>query len=336
MRFDVELPFDEVPLGGVLPRVSPDGSTVVVRLIKDSQARLLAKRLDTGTLVELPRSDAASPPSWAPDSTGVLFPSGGTFRRVDLSGPGTATDVRLDDVTVGPGSTYSWGASGNLLMVDPDSRVMLAPVTGGAAQPVPLTLPDGHRPGAVEFLPDGQRFLLTTTSPTAPAVYLAEIGGGAPRLVAEGIGGRIAFVAPGHLLYVSQSALMAQAIDVTGARLRGDAVRLADGVAPGSFSGSASVVAYSATPAPRNRFTWHDRRTDAAGPVGEANRYLTFDLWPDGRSIVASVGDENGRWPAGDVSVRSRPWPSTVPNRPGRPVAAAPVPVSGARAVLAR
>ena len=92
MRFDVDLSeAGTVPPGGnTYPRISPDGRTLVVRLVRGGDARLVGRRSDDpGALREIPGTEIAAGHWWSPDSKSLVFRVGPVLRVVEV-GTGAA------------------------------------------------------------------------------------------------------------------------------------------------------------------------------------------------------------------------------------------------------
>jgi len=184
------------------------------------------------------------------------------------------------------------------------------PQAGGVA--TQLTKPDaslgeiGHaRPW---FLPDGRHFLYLTISGKVDyeAVYLATLDSKErKRLLAAR---QAAAYAPpaagsenGHLLFLRDSTLMAQALDPKRFELAGDSFPVAEQVgsflALGFFSVSANgVLAYRSGSFGGNpQLVWFDRGGKSLGTLGQpADYYGGLALSPDGKRVAVGELDPAG------------------------------------------
>src|SRR5207249_9056770 len=101
--------------------------------------------------------------------------------------------------------------------------------------------------------------------------------------------------AGGYLLTVQQGMLVAYPFDEVSVQLRGNPVRVAEGVLTGNppgyapFSVSAATLAYSTPSAKSRQLAWFDRSGRRVGTVGEPGDYSTPRLSPDGRRIAVAV-----------------------------------------------
>ncbi len=297
MRLDVDMSeAGTIPAGGTFPRISPDGRTFVVRLARGGVRRLVSRRSDDpAALREIPGTESAIGGGWwSPDSTSLVFRAGPGFRLVEVDTGAAPIVVPTTGMSVGAGISVSWGTSGSLLVVDTRRRLFLVPARGGQPQAMSLSLPARQRPAWAEFLPDGRRFLLTTVSDERPALYIGELGVDTVRLVADGVEGRVLFVAPNYVMWRRQGILVAQRMDLDRATMVGEPVPLAP-VPANQFSASKNLLAYASSTAQSSRLVWYDRRTSTTRTVGAPSRYMTFNLSRDGHAIVASVADADGQ-----------------------------------------
>ena len=296
LRFDVDVSSaGTMPSGPILPRISPDGRVIVMRLVKDGTTRLVLRRMDSGALVEVPGTDGAGAAYWSPDARSLIFLVGPSLRRVD-SQTGAAPEAFVaGSLAVGPNLALTWGRAGTLLALGGGQELKRLTAQGGQAESVPLSLAAGRSPAAPEFVGDGRRFLFTTTPTDTSGLYLANLGNPAPVLVANGISGRVVYVEPGYVVYRRQSALMAQLIDLSVPRLVGDAAVVATRVTGNAFSASPSVIVHAPASGGISQFAWQSRAGGETRAFGPPSRYQTFDLSPDERTIVVNVLDDDGQ-----------------------------------------
>ncbi len=157
------------------------------------------------------------------------------------------------------------------------------------------------------FLPDGERFLYTSTTLGAPgdepsnAIHVGSLDGRTNRVLVNTVSN--AQYASGRLLYVRDQNLLAQRLGVRRLQTEGDPVMIAPRVA--APSEWASFFAYSASDrvlileplfTVPSRLLWFDRSGKPAGSVGELGLFGVHRLSPDERRVVANIFD-----PARDV-----------------------------------
>ncbi|PYQ67390.1 MAG: hypothetical protein DMF54_04360, partial [Acidobacteria bacterium] len=279
--------------------LSPDGRTLAfVANPGGARPLLWIRPLDSLTAVPLPGTEDALHPFWSPDGRSLGFFTPTSLKRVEASG---GTPQRLCDAVAGRGG--SWSSQG-VIVFSQSSPTPLFRVqdTGGESQPATefdvARAEDRHR--FPFFLPDGKRFLFwaRSTKRENTGIYVASLDSRKARLVvnSESMGQ----YAGGYLLTVQQGMLVAYPFDEVSVQLRGNPVRVAEGVltgnppgyAPFSVSGS-NVLAYSTPSAKSRQLAWFDRSGRRVGTVGEAGDYSTPRLSPDGKRIAVALREES-------------------------------------------
>jgi hypothetical protein len=186
----------------------------------------------------------------------------------------------------------AWGPDGTILVGNQEGPLTRVPAAGGTLSP--LTTLDttrkevGH--GFPQFLPDGRRFIFTTIPETA--LMLGSLDEPGHRELLR-VGTHAAYAAPGFLLYVVQGTLMAQPFDPVRAEVRGEPMRVAEGVRMlnvfGVFSASDTgvLITESNEGFEGGRLVWVDRggRTSPV-PGAEFTDALYPRLSPDGRRVA--------------------------------------------------
>ena len=280
--------------------ISPDGRLLAF-VAGDATARIWVRPLDAPAARELPGTDGALFPFWSPDSKSIGFFASGKLKRTDVSG---GAPVTLCNVVAGRGGT--WNAAG-LIVFNGYNDGPLLQISAGGGEPKPLTTVD-HTKGEnshrwPQFLPDGRTIIFTVraddNAPQSQGIYLTSLDRpeAKRRLVADltsgwyasGINGQL-----GHLLWVRNDRLVAQALDpVTGA-LAGDSVSLADGpfISVNSnhfFSASAAgTLFYEKAPSRNRQLSWFSREGKSLAVVGAADLFAdqAVKLSPDGKQAA--------------------------------------------------
>jgi len=287
--------------------VSPDGQQLVFAGTgSDGVNRLWVRRMDADVARPLAGTEAAlgslTPPMfWSPDSQSVAFSGVGELMRIDVRGGAQRTVCTLPYGAIGG----SWSADDVIVVGQPAGGVLRCPATGGEASEV--TRLDSTRGESLHALPsflsDGRHFLYLSVSRTAPersGVYVGSLeeepGARRPaRLLATGFGAayvRSDRVSTGHVVFLRDQTLFAQAFDERSLQLRGEPVSLAHPVGSfldgGFFTVSQNdVIAYRA-PDKEFQLTWFDRRGNKLSAVGDAGFYSAVVISPDD-SRVATV-----------------------------------------------
>jgi Tol biopolymer transport system component len=279
--------------------VSPDGRYVaMVGVDNEKRGRLWIRSLDALAARELAGTDGATAPFWSPDSRFIAFYADGKLKKIDLAG-GPAIPL----CSVATFNSGTWGSQGVIVFSKTggsgESGLLKVSQVGGAATAA-TTLGDGEilhiRPA---FLPDGVHFLYRATSQTGKGgIFIGSLNSNdRQRLFPDGIGNVL--YSRGHVLFLQETTLMAQAFDARRLALTGEATPIADhiqtnglGAPVGSFSASESgVLAYQAGAAEElgTQLTWRDRSGTPLGVIGVRRVYTDLELSPDGKYASVAV-----------------------------------------------
>jgi eukaryotic-like serine/threonine-protein kinase len=285
--------------------ISPDGRHLVFAGSgADGVLRLWVRSLDASDARPLPGTEVAlggivPPMFWSPDSRFVAFDAIGQLKKVAVTGGDPQTICTLPTLAVGG----SWSQDGIIVLGSPQGGIMRCPASGGEASLV--TRPDPSRQESAHllpwFLPDGRRFLYLSVSRAAPensGIYVHTLDAppgttSATRILAAGFGA--AYVPDGereggHLLFMRDGALFAQAFDPARLLLAGEAARIAGPVGSyldgAFFSASRNGVLAFRSPDETLRLTWLDRLGNVLERVGEPARYSGLALAPEARRAV--------------------------------------------------
>jgi serine/threonine protein kinase len=278
--------------------VSPDGRLLTFAGFDENGKRALWLRpLNALTSRTLPGTDEGLIPFWSPDSRFIGFFAGGKLKKIDVLGgpPQTLCDAAASN----PGGT--WNREGTILFGGTDGIYRVSAVGG---TPTRLTALDPMRQEVMhnlpDFLPDGRHFLYQARSSQAEhsGVYLGSLDSKQTSLVvlSEAKG---EYVAPGYVLFVRDSTLMAQPFDQRRLALTGDPFPVVERVSfnpangQSAFSASdAGVLTYRARAAGGiSRLEWVGRTGAQLGVVGDPGTYADVELSPDGRTAAVSLRD---------------------------------------------
>jgi Tol biopolymer transport system component len=276
--------------------VSPDGRKLVFVAADEGRSRLWLRSLDALSARPLERTDHASCPFWSPDSAAVGFFADGQLKRVDIES-GTVQEL-IGALSCGG----TWNRDGTILysspLFGPISRISVS--NGGPALPTGTSVTRAERPRQrshrfPQFLPDHRHFLYYVGgSAEARGVYVGDLGGVEPRRLLDA--DTAAVYASGHLLFVRQGALIAQAFDPTSLTLISEPFQVAEHVAfdPARYAAAVSgssdgVIVYRAGPAAgRRQFVWVDRSGRELRKVGDPDSMGALDpsLSPDEQRVA--------------------------------------------------
>jgi Tol biopolymer transport system component len=281
--------------------ISPDDRLVAFAARSSAGTRLWVRSLSSSTARELPGTDDAVFPFWSPDSRSLGFFAAGKLKRIDLAG-GAPTVI----CNVGAGRGATWNDEGLILFNSVnDGPLLRVSATGG--MPEAFTVLDrsqgenSHRWPA--FLPGGRSFLyyVRNDTPEQSGLYIGTLDKPKDkvRLVttnSNGIyvprGGRQS----GHLFWIRNGALVAQAFEAATGRVSGDIVRVADNVAVGGASAliAASVstdgtIVYHPSAIRTYQLTWYGRDGKSLNAVGPPDAYVGPRISPDGRRVAVRL-----------------------------------------------
>ena len=212
--------------------ISPDGRHVVF-VATQNTFTLWIRSLGEVTPRSIAGTEGAAFPFWSPDSRFIGFFADGKLRKVQMSG---GPPTILCEALSGRGGTWN---ENNVIVFDPAPTGALLQVSAAGGVPAPVTTLDmsygetNHR--FPHFLPDGRHFFYTAVtgaSGSAPKPSLIKIGAldssdTSTLFAAESS----AAYAVGHLLFLRDTALMAQPFDSASRRVTGDPFPIADQVA---------------------------------------------------------------------------------------------------------
>ena len=137
------------------------------------------------------------------------------------------------------------------------------------------------------FFPDGRHFLYQTPSIpwfAPPSIWIGSLDSSEQKLVLKGAVS--SQFASGHLLFIRNNRIFAQAFDPSTGKLSGEAVALAQAQ---SYSVSASGVLAFQGGRFKGRLEWFNRKGNLLGAVGPGNYYGSVRISPGGTRILANV-----------------------------------------------
>jgi eukaryotic-like serine/threonine-protein kinase len=289
--------------------LSPDGtSLVVVARDLSGKSLLWLRPLDSLVLQPLPETENPANPFWSPDARYIGFFADGKLKKIAASGGPPQT---LCDAPLSRGG--AWSRDGVILFAPVADGPLLRTVAAGGV-PVPVTRIDPLRGETSHrwpfFLPDGRHFLY----------YVARFASGAPEekmgLYVGSLDSReekfllhiksSATYAPsladpetGHLLFVVDQNLMAQAFDAKGLRLTGDAFPVATDIqyfrqthsALFSASDNGVLLYQTRSTAGASQLVWVDRSGKSLGSLGVPGDLANPRISPDGKRVGVDITD---------------------------------------------
>ena len=297
----LQLEITTAPTDDPTMALSADGTKLAFIANQNRIPMLWVRSLDTRENRVLPGTEGASFPFWSPDGRSLGFFAATRLKRIDVAG---GQPLIVADAPNGRGGT--WNSDGVILFAPGvQTPIMRVSTRGGPAEPVTEpnagSGPDHRWP---QFLPDGERFLFSSTlgAPGTRGVYIASLDGAPPvKVLGADVAGR--FAPPDRLLIVAQGALQSYSFDASAGTVSGEPVSIAQGIAGGAGAvavSSTGVLAYRAGTAQRRQLVWADRSGGVLRAIGTPQTVndASPELSPDERSVVmfSGRGGDNDVW----------------------------------------
>jgi serine/threonine-protein kinase len=283
-------------IGRRVVAISPDGTTIAyiankqifIRRLHDLEP-VAVRGTDVDPLDVMFSPNGASLAFFAPPQPdGDLREA--TLRRVDLSGGAPRTLATT-------GAPYGARWEGDRIVVSLGDRIVAVPETGGDPETLLALQPKTQdRLGQPQLLDQG-RTLLYSAYRVAGAVpegkvFVKALPDGEPRLLVEGSDGRL--LPTGHLIWVRQNVLFAQALNVSTLQLTGKAAPLLEGVRYASSTGSGQLgvsetgvlVHLPAGGGGRGTLAWVDRKGNRTPSGLPPDYYAHPRISPDGKRVA--------------------------------------------------
>jgi hypothetical protein len=276
--------------------ISRDGRKVAfVGYTADGKRQLWVRPIDSLVARQIPGTQDATAPFWSPDGRSLGFFAEGKLFRVDVE---NGTPVALCDAPHPDGGT--WGREGVIVFASDG----LHRVSASGGKPVELK-PLGADEEAYRwpsFLPDGRHFVFLRDAVRTPDHWLKAGTFDSDRVqdVMQVVSNAMV-TASGELVYVRGGALLAQRFDLEKFVPVGDSTTLAANIVSldtnhcFEFSVSDAGVLIYRSVAPESQLTWFDRTGKRLATVGDAAPISSFDLSPEGSSVVFDMLDADGR-----------------------------------------
>jgi Tol biopolymer transport system component len=289
------------------PSLSPDGRTLVFEIFgEDGVGRLQSYSFDTGDSRPLPGTEHGEQPFWSPDGRWLGFFAGGRLAKLELATGLTQPLAAASDPRGG-----CWSESGDIVYTpNSSSGLFRVPAAGGKAERVTQVDPKkGEQSHRLPLCLPGARAIVYTVLASAQGSGLVwrSLGDGTEHRLAPEIS-RTAFDARGYLLWVRQSALVAQAFDPARGELRGDPAAVSpqvgfDGQRAGFawFDAAGGVVVTRSGLEKTTELRWFDRAGQPLEAVTSPGTYTEPALSPDGTRVAVTVSQRMS--PLGNIWV---------------------------------
>jgi serine/threonine-protein kinase len=286
--------------------IAPDGSSIAFAAsVGTGNHRLYLRRLDRPEIVELPGTDDAANPFFSPDGEWVAFFARRHLLKTSVRG---GTPVVLAEAGTYRGGT--WLDDGSIVYTPTfASPLFLMSANGGEAHAI--TTLDSTRSERTHRWPcalPGAKWVVFTVGVTnSPGGYddasieAVSIRSGERRKLARG--GYARYAPGGNLVFARGGSLYVMRIDPDDPRGGATAIPVLDGVLGVRTSGVAffdiardgALVMVPGTEARAEaRLVWKDLAGKTTVVPGEPRNYQFFDISPDGKSALATIGPGGG------------------------------------------
>ena len=288
--------------GGASPSplaISPDGQRLAFAATgPDGRSFLWVRPLDTLAAQMLSGTEGAAQPFWSPDGQFLAFFAEEKLKKIAASGGPVIT---LCDSSAG--LSGAWNRDGVILLGSNQgsSPIFRVSATGGTPVTATTVIEDDLSHARPTFLPDGRHFLYRTGTGLSLSIYVASLDSSERKLLLKVNATPVVYSA-GHLLFLRERTLMAQAFDSDRLELTGEAFPIAEeiqtyGTSPNAvFSASENgVLVYQTGGTTHSSLLWFDRSRKQVGVLGEPGAFYGLELSPDGRRAAVSVNERNNR-----------------------------------------
>ncbi|HEX8746539.1 MAG TPA: protein kinase, partial [Pyrinomonadaceae bacterium] len=292
--------------------LSPDGRRLVFVVTGEGgETTLIVRALDSTAAQQLSGTEGAKFPFWSPDGRYIAFFAANKLKKIEATGGPAQTLAEVSTDARGG----AWGPDGTILFAPTVTQPLYkVSAAGGAASPV--TELDQTRGQTSHrwpwFLPDGRHFIYFSRSnpQDSEGLYVGALDSKETKFllntklrgayVPSASGGK-----GGHLLFVRDNTLVAQAFDADKLQLSGEPLTVAEGVlsyptdagptAYASFSVSSNgYLSYLLGSAKITHLTWFDRAGKTLGSIAAQGTYSEPRFSPDGERVVAPREDVAG------------------------------------------
>jgi len=289
----IPAPVGQFPRGSS-PAVSPDGRMIVFAALDEKgQSHLWLRTLSEQSARRLPGTEDAGGPFWSPDSTSIAFFKDLKLQTMSADG----STPRVIATASGNARGGTWNRDDVIVFIPAPGLGLhrVSASAGGASEPLSAF---ANQPGTLAmyptFLPDGQRFLFTSSSDNESWICVGSLADGSTTKILQAYSR--AEYAAGFLLFGNQGALYVQPFDPSTIKLSGERTRVLASVGSGlghhinygfSASEDGSVIAASNTPfLPLSQLTWFDRSGTPVGRLGEPGHIFGFSVSRDRTRIA--------------------------------------------------
>jgi Tol biopolymer transport system component len=281
--------------------LSPDAQRLALTASGPTTSQRLWIRALSGDHPQaLAGTDGATYPFWSPDGRFVGFFASQKLKKVEVASGVVQT---ICDAPNGRGASWS---RDDVIVFAPDYQSGLFSVSASGGTAEQLTTPEkGGTHRLPSFLPDDRYLLFFAVKPGSRAEGIMSLDRTTKQtalVAAESNDGR--YVAPGYLLFLRNTNLMAQPFDATSRRTTGSPFVVAENVTtvPNRYTGqfsavdTATLIYQQSTGAQARQLTLFGIDGTRLGTVGDpAPLNSNLFISPDGRRVATRATGIGGR-----------------------------------------
>ena len=291
-RFTIEIPWElAANWNDFHAAISPDGAQVAYNCREGNTVSICGRALDGLTARPVAEGRDAFDWFFSPDGEWIGIADDVGLSRVSLRGGQPQQIVRWSDQEDQGRGTFTWTTDGHILF---GSRSGIQRVLPSGGAPVPVTrvaagsgVASHQQPST---LPGGQSALITVVDTTGRRTgAVANLADGSIRDL--GIEGQnLTYVAPGYLVFLQGTTLLAAAFDPTSAAPIADPVPVLENVSRlGGVARDGTLVYKPTRGESTARLVWVTRDGRATPVAGDPLDYTHLDMAPDGRRALLNV-----------------------------------------------
>jgi Tol biopolymer transport system component len=303
-RFTITLPPGQQLAGlesGPAVALSPDGTHLAYVASQGGTQRLYLRSMDSLETKSISDTEGAFNPFFSPDGQELGFFTGGTLKKVSVSGGAALAIGDASRVPLGA----SWGNQRRIAFVPSlGSPVQQISETGGGPQSLTRLEKGGYVHGWPEILPDGKAVLFVAATGKELGVATQSLRTGERRsLIPWGTQPR--YLPPGYLVYAQfytrlAVPVMAAPFDPQRLALTGPPVPVIEGVRHHASTGAAQysvsatgslVFVPGGAEAAPSTLVWVDRKGGEYALPAPAHVYYSPRLSPDGRRLAVTINE---------------------------------------------